>query len=58
MGLKEKIGLGDPPVVTKVARDEAPDFERVIWYKEPGLRKLFFYSTVLCFSSMGTGYDK
>jgi hypothetical protein len=39
------------------ALDEAPTFERVEWRKEPGLRKLYFYSIVLCVASATTGYD-
>lgn len=39
------------------AADEAPDFEKVSWYKEPGLRKLYFYAFVLCIASATTGYD-
>lgn len=58
MGFKEKMGLGETSAVTQQAREEAPQFERVTWYREPGIRKLVFYSAVLCFSSMGTGYDK
>lgn len=57
MGFKEKIGLGDPSTMTQQARDEAPKFEHITWYKDPGSRKLFFYACTLCFSSMGTGYD-
>ena len=39
------------------AQDEAPQFERVIWYKDPALRKLYFYVFVLCAGSATTGYD-
>ncbi len=39
------------------AADEAPAFEKVSWYKEPGLRKLYFYAFVLCIASATTGYD-
>lgn len=39
------------------AQDEAPRFERVIWYREPGLRKLYFYAVILCVASATTGYD-
>lgn len=56
MGIKEIIGLGADEKTQKI-RDEAPRFEHVIWYKEPGLRVLTFYSVVLCASSMGTGWD-
>jgi hypothetical protein len=39
------------------AQEEAPQFERVDWTKDPGLRKLYFYAFVLCVASATTGYD-
>lgn len=39
------------------AQEEAPKFERVTWYQEPGLRKLYFYAFILCVASATTGYD-
>ncbi|KAI2633342.1 general substrate transporter [Xylaria nigripes] len=39
------------------AADEAPQFQKVTWYKDPGLRKLYFYCLVLCIASATTGYD-
>ena len=42
---------------TLQAQEEAPQFERVQWSKEPGLRKLYFYAVVLCVASATTGYD-
>uniref|UniRef100_A0A8H7NCP1 Major facilitator superfamily (MFS) profile domain-containing protein n=1 Tax=Bionectria ochroleuca TaxID=29856 RepID=A0A8H7NCP1_BIOOC len=39
------------------AQDDAPKFEHVIWYKDPGLRKLYFYAGVLCIASATNGYD-
>ncbi|KAM0268715.1 hypothetical protein ACHAQH_009913 [Verticillium albo-atrum] len=56
MGIKEIIGLGVDEKTQRI-RDEAPKFEHVTWYKDPGLRVLTFYSAVLCASSMGTGWD-
>ena len=41
----------------QAALDEAPEFERVEWTKDPGLRKLYFYAFVLCIASATTGYD-
>jgi len=38
-------------------RDDAPEFEKVIWYKDPNMRKLFWHSSVLCIASATTGYD-
>ncbi|KAL2131657.1 hypothetical protein VTI74DRAFT_4753 [Chaetomium olivicolor] len=42
---------------TTAAQEEAPEFERVEWTKDPGLRKLYFYAFVLCIASATTGYD-
>lgn len=42
---------------TAVAAEEAPEFERVNWRTDPGLRKLGFYAVVLCVASATTGYD-
>ncbi|KAK4239088.1 sugar transporter [Achaetomium macrosporum] len=42
---------------TIVAQEEAPEFEKVEWTKDPGLRKLYFYAFVLCIASATTGYD-
>jgi hypothetical protein len=44
-------------VATTQAQEDAPQFERVDWKKEPGLRKLYFYAFVLCIASATTGYD-
>jgi sugar porter (SP) family MFS transporter len=57
MGLKEKIGLGDQGDATMQAREEAPRFERVSWFRDAGLRQLTIYAVVLCVTSAGTGYD-
>lgn len=40
-----------------VAQAEAPRFEKVTWYKEPHLRKLYFLSIFLLIASATTGYD-
>lgn len=40
-----------------VARAEAPHLAKVTWYKEPGMRKLYFYAAILCVCSATTGYD-
>lgn len=39
------------------ARDTAPKFEKVTWYKEPHLRKLYILSIFLLIASATTGYD-
>ncbi|KAK4197863.1 general substrate transporter [Triangularia verruculosa] len=41
----------------EVAQEEAPQFERVDWRKDPGLRKLYFFAIILCVASATTGYD-
>ncbi|KFA55677.1 hypothetical protein S40293_05277 [Stachybotrys chartarum IBT 40293] len=56
-GLKEKAGLGEKLSATEQARQEAPQFEHVTWYKDRGLRHLTVYAIVLCVTSAGTGYD-
>ncbi|TVY71409.1 Lactose permease [Lachnellula suecica] len=40
-----------------VAQAEAPEFEKVSWYSNSGLRKLYFWAAVLCVASATTGYD-
>lgn len=44
-------------VAIDVAQAEAPRFEKVIWYKEPHLRKLYFLIIFLLIASATTGYD-
>jgi hypothetical protein len=41
----------------EVAQAEAPEFENVTWYSDPGLRVLYFWCAVLCVASATTGYD-
>ena len=43
---------------TALAAQEAPEFEKVTWYKDPGLRKLYLVSSFgLMVASATTGYD-
>jgi hypothetical protein len=51
------MSMGAPKGNSVVAREEAPEFEKVIWYKDPNMRKLFWHSSVLCIASATTGYD-
>ncbi|KAK5270509.1 hypothetical protein LTR99_004951 [Exophiala xenobiotica] len=44
-------------VEREVAVAEAPALHRVIWYKDPGLRKLYGMAFALFFASATTGYD-
>jgi len=39
------------------AAADAPQFEKVNWKKDPNLRKLFFWASILCVASATTGYD-
>lgn len=40
-----------------IAQAEAPELEPVVWHKDPGLRKLYFYAAIICVASATTGYD-
>lgn len=51
------IGAKSRAVEREVAAAEAPKFEHVVWYKEPNMRKLYFYAFVLMLASATTGYD-
>lgn len=44
-------------VEVEVARAEPPQFAKVVWYREPHLRKLYAMSLVLMIASSTTGYD-
>ena len=41
----------------QAVRAEAHQFEHVTWYKDRGLRKLYFYCMIACLASATTGYD-
>ncbi len=51
------IGIAAHQSELEVAQAEAPEFEKVTWYSDPGLRKLYFWCAVLCIASATTGYD-
>ncbi|EUC31660.1 hypothetical protein COCCADRAFT_100746 [Bipolaris zeicola 26-R-13] len=52
------VGMGmSAPKGNSNVREDAPQFEKVIWYKHPNMRKLFWHSSVLCIASATTGYD-
>ena len=36
---------------------EVPELRHVIWYRDPGLRKLYGLAMALCLASATTGYD-
>jgi sugar porter (SP) family MFS transporter len=39
------------------AQADAPHLARVKWWKDPGMRVLYFYAAILCVCSATTGYD-
>jgi hypothetical protein len=41
-----------------IAQAEAPSLERVSWFQDAGLRKLYFWAFILCIASATTGYDR
>lgn len=51
------IGVNTMTAERDVAAAEAPEFEKVHWASDPGLRKLYFWAAVLCVASATTGYD-
>jgi hypothetical protein len=51
------IGAKAPNQNAVVAREEAPQFEKVEWKKRPNMRKLYIWACVLCVASATTGYD-
>jgi len=57
MGLFSRASKSAKADATAIAQEEAPQFRRVEWTKEPGLRKLYFYAFILCVASATTGYD-
>ncbi|CAG7942943.1 unnamed protein product [Penicillium salamii] len=51
------IAVGASTLNTDAAQAEKPELEKVNWWHEPGLRKLYFWAAVLCVASATTGYD-
>ncbi|KFA62947.1 hypothetical protein S40285_04380 [Stachybotrys chlorohalonatus IBT 40285] len=51
------VGLAAGNSNANVAQAEAPRFEKVIWYREPHLRKLYTLTIFLLVASATTGYD-
>ncbi|KAF4124144.1 Sugar (and other) transporter [Geosmithia morbida] len=56
MGLNQIFKRPDKAATVETQR-EAPTFEKVIWYRDPGLRLLYWHCFVLCWSSATSGYD-
>lgn len=48
-----------PPKKEEIAEVQAaaPKMEKVIWYRSPNMRKLYFFAAILCINSATTGYD-
>ncbi|KAI8246947.1 Lactose permease [Colletotrichum sp. SAR 10_96] len=58
MGPFSKIKATKPNKEATVhAQDEVPQFEHVTWYRDPGLRALYWHAFILCIASASTGYD-
>ena len=53
----QSIGAKAAKADVQVAQAEAPRFEHVTWYHDANLRKLYFWSAILCIASATTGYD-
>ncbi|KAK5171499.1 uncharacterized protein LTR77_004644 [Saxophila tyrrhenica] len=49
--------VGSKKADIEVAQAEAPEFEKVHWWKDKNMRKLYFYCSVLLVASATTGYD-
>lgn len=41
----------------RAAQAEAPKFQRVVWWKDAGLLRLYFWCAILMLSSASTGFD-
>ncbi|KAL0942047.1 uncharacterized protein CTRU02_204810 [Colletotrichum truncatum] len=48
---------GEKHTKAQAARSEATAFAKVIWWKDPGLRKLYFWCASLMVLSASTGFD-
>lgn len=51
------IGAATFKAEQEVAQAEAPELQRVKWWSDPGLRRLYFWAAVLCVASATSGYD-
>lgn len=54
---QDALGRGDKHARAQAARAEAPEFKPVTWWKDPGLRKLYFWCAILMTMSASTGFD-
>ncbi|KAG0645757.1 Lactose permease [Hyphodiscus hymeniophilus] len=51
------VGIAKLDAEREVAQAEAPELQRVNWWSDPGLRRLYSWAVVLCIASATTGYD-
>ncbi|KAK7700705.1 hypothetical protein SLS64_010849 [Diaporthe eres] len=51
------LGRGAKHTQAEAALAEAPEFEPVIWWKDHGLRRLYFWCGILMWMSASTGFD-
>ena len=51
------IGARGAKTEVEIAQAEAPQFEKVYWYRDANMRKLYFWAAILCVASATTGYD-
>lgn len=42
---------------SRAAQAETPQFQRVVWWKDSGLLKLYFWCAILMLSSASVGFD-
>ncbi|KAF5510520.1 Lactose permease [Colletotrichum siamense] len=55
--IRNALGRGAKRVQAQSAQAEAPQFAEVTWWKDPGLRKLYFWCAILMAMSASTGFD-
>ncbi len=57
VGVSKNVVQSNAAAELDAAREQAPKFAKVTWYKEPHLRQLYFLSIFLLVGSATTGYD-
>ncbi|KAK2748466.1 MFS hexose [Colletotrichum kahawae] len=55
--IRNALGRGAKRAQAQSAQAEAPQFAEVTWWKDPGLRKLYFWCAILMAMSASTGFD-
>jgi hypothetical protein len=51
------VGIASTRDDLAIAQADAPHLVKVKWWKDPGMRVLYFYASILCVCSATTGYD-